>query len=239
MAAKRIVITVDGLAGSGKTAISRALAERLSFVHFNSGAMYRVAGLIVRDAGVSMEDETKVIEVLRRHTISMDIGPNGHGEVRLDHAFFAQNDRLVTPEISEAASMIATHSQVRSFLKEQQQNVFPGQNVVAEGRDMGTVIFPEAPLKFFIDANSEVRAERRLAQLLAPEASPQEREDMKKVLKIEILERDERDQRRAVAPTVPAKDAIIIPNSGPSLTQIIDTMYDLVTQRGLVSNLVK
>lgn len=231
---QRKVITVDGLAGSGKTSISRALAKKIGFVHFNSGTMYRVAGLLAMEAGISLEDEAKVIEALSKHTISMDIDKTGEGAVRLDNTFFAQNDRLVVPEVSEAASMVAKHAKVREYLKDQQRTAFSGRSIVAEGRDMGTVIFPDADLKFYIEASADVRAERRLAQLISPEMPEGEKETVKKTLKIEILERDERDQKREAAPAVAAKDAIIIENNTPSLTQIVDSMYDFITQKGLV-----
>lgn len=239
MTQNRIVITVDGFAGSGKTTISRLLAERLQCIHFNSGMLYRVAGLLASDAGASLEDETRVMRVLGKHSISLDLLHNRKTVVRIDGAEFHESDRLTAPETSEAASLVARHKAVRDYLREQQQTVFPGRNLVAEGRDMGTVIFPDAPLKFFIQASEDIRAERRLAQLLPENASISEREELKKALKIEVLDRDFRDRQRENSPTVAAPDAVIIENNGPSLTQIVETMYDFATRRGLVSNLVK
>lgn len=234
---QRTVVTIDGFSGSGKSTLAARLAERLGFAHFNSGLLYRAAGLLAMERGSNLDDEHSVMGELTRHTISMDFN-EGRPQLKIDVAFFQDDGRLQSPEVSEAASKVSRHPVVREYLKQQQRHVFAGRPLVAEGRDMGTVIFPDANLKFFVECNEEIRCERRLAQFLGSNASPEERQRLKNLLKIEILERDQRDRERAISPTIPAKDAIIIDNSGPSLTHLVDTMYDFATQRGLVPKLV-
>lgn len=230
---ERTVIAVDGLASSGKSTIARLLAERLQYVHFNSGLLYRAVGFIALQKGCPLTDPQSLKRILSSHRISLELVKNSP-TLCVDGSPFATEAELSAPEISEAASITAQFEAVRDPLIDMQRNAFAGKNIVAEGRDMGTVVFPAASLKFFIEATEDIRAQRRLAQMVGVGAGASERNELEKQLKIEILERDRRDRERKLSPAVAAKDAIIVDNSGVPLTQVIQTMYDFASRSGLV-----
>jgi len=223
----RCVITVDGLAGSGKSTLAQLLSEKLVFVHFNSGLLYRAVGYLALQNGIKPNDESGVLNLLKQTSIEMN-------EVE---AVQIKDQRITAEElhqtrISEAASLASGFASVRACLNNLQRNVFKGSGLVAEGRDMGTVIFPEALVKFFIEASVEVRVARRLAQLKVNE---QDEAKLKREIEIEIIERDERDKNRAVAPTVAAEGAVIIDNSSLPLTKVVQYMYDIVAKKVLTA----
>jgi cytidylate kinase len=231
----RTVITVDGLAGTGKSTLSRMLAERLQYIHFSTGAVYRAAGYIVLENGADPADEQTVLQLLEEHQLSLVVGSCGvSAVVKVDgRELFGE---LQSPEVSQATSQVSSLPTVRKHLASLQREAFPGQSMVVEGRDVGTVIFPDAPLKFFIKVSQEVAIQRRLAQLSENMNISDEAElaQLKNKMKIEISERDKRDLQRAVAPTRPAESAIIIDNSSETLTQVVQNMYDAAAQAGLI-----
>ncbi len=217
----RKVITVDGLAGSGKSTLSKLLAERLGYVHFNSGLLYRVIGYLAIQSGVSRDDEDAVLTVMQQKKISL----TKKDGLMID-GVTCPEPLIRTPDVSEAASKVAAHPKVREALIELQRTVFPEDNIVAEGRDMGTVIFPNADLKFFVTAATETRVKRRMAQL----GLTDEKSDLIKQIEREIIERDKRDSERAVAPTVAAKDAVQVDNSSLPLAEVVQNMYEKASQ---------
>ena len=227
----RIVITVDGLAGSGKSTIAKLLAEKLGYIHFNSGLIYRAIGYLALKNDTPANDAKGVISLLDKYKIVLNTTDSiTIGDLELTA------DELHLPEISEASSTVASIPELRSKLVELQREAYSGKNLVAEGRDMGTVIFPEAQVKFFIVASSEIRTARRLKQLgYEVGQHTEDIEEIREKIKKEILERDERDKNRAVAPTVAAKDAVEVDNSSKTLTEIIQFMYDVVAKKGLLT----
>lgn len=231
---KRVVITVDGLAGTGKTTLSKKLAERLGYRHFSSGILYRAVGAIALRAGYDLQDSLAVGKILKEHTLEL-IGVKEYGSQIVVDGQPVGSDTLYGPEVSEATSIIAQLEQIRADLIAVQREVFPGENLVAEGRDMGTTIFPDAPLKFFVTIQEEVAIERRLTQIVAARGNISESElkSLKERMKIEISERDARDRARKVSPTLPAEDAIVIDNSSETLTRVVQNMYDAASERGL------
>lgn len=231
---KRVVITVDGLAGSGKSALSQALAEKTGFVLLNSGLLYRALGYLVLKEEITSLDDRALKRLFTENRISLSANLTGANVITINEEDVT--NQLRVPEVSESASKISAFPIVRELLMPAQQQAFPGQNLIAEGRDMGTVVFPEAQLKFFVTVNEDTRIKRRIAQLYGDTSKFTEKKLnlLKKQVKIEIIERDRRDQERDISPTKPAKDSIMIDNSSQTLTEVVQNMYDAVTNRGLI-----
>jgi cytidylate kinase len=226
----RSIITVDGLAGSGKTSISRLLAEKLGFVHFNSGLLYRAVGWLSLSEGVDPDQEAPTAALLDTHKVELRLGAGKSTELWIDGR--QRSTEVLDPQVSEATSKAAKHPRVRTQLLEAQRLAFPRESLVAEGRDMGTVIFPNASLKFYIAVTAEVKAERRLRQLVATgNYSEKDITELRAKLRIELAERDERDSKRETAPARAAADAVHIDNSAVTLTEVVETMYHLCLER--------
>ena len=226
----RAVITVDGLAASGKSALCSALAKRLNYVHFSSGALYRAVGFMVLKEGKTPSSSEGVLQLMDQNRIEMALAADNSCKVLINGS--DPGEALFSPDVSQATSISSSLREVRQRLLPLQREAFPEKNLVAEGRDMGTVVFPEAVLKFFIVADPAVRAQRRLKQL-SQGLSPQEVKLLKEKIEIEISERDLRDTERSESPTKAAKGAILIDNSLQTLTVVVDTMYYHVSERGL------
>jgi cytidylate kinase len=226
----RKVITIDGLAGSGKSSIARILAQRLSFIYFSSGLLYRVVAEATLREGVSESDHAQILKVLDRLKITLLQHPKGELAFKVDGKLINPQS-FITPEISERTSQVAAIGEIRSKLVDLQREALPNCNLVAEGRDMGSVIFKDAQLKFFIEVDQEVRAKRRVLQLNLSEKNAAFKEAL---IKKEISERDERDTKRSVSPTIKTNDAITIDNSSKDLTEVVENMYLIAKEKGLV-----
>ncbi|MBX7143792.1 MAG: (d)CMP kinase [Oligoflexia bacterium] len=220
MVTQRKVIAVDGLAGSGKTSIAKAVAARLGFAHLNTGLLYRSVAWLILKYGINPEVEAGIGDLLRAHTIELRLDPQRGGRAIVDG--HDVTDQLQKPEVSQATSQAAQFRTVREALHATQRNAFPGNNLVAEGRDMGTVIFPDAELKLFIEVNEQVRIERRLKQLgLSIPADEAGQARLKEQIRMEIIERDRRDESRSLSPTLAAADAVRIDNSLDPLEKVV------------------
>lgn len=207
-----MIVTIDGPAGSGKSSAARGLAARLGFQMLDTGAMYRAVALAVLREHID-ETDTAALEALFAR-IHIEMPP---GRVVLNGEDVSAAIR--TAEISQTASRLAAIPLVRSFLVAQQRAIGHGRNMVTEGRDQGTVVFPDAARKFFFQADRVERARRRLAELQAHgEAATLER------VLADQDERDRRDAARDTGPMVPAADAIVIDTTDVSLPQVIDRL---------------
>ncbi|QIB64669.1 (d)CMP kinase [Kineobactrum salinum] len=226
MAAAIPVIAVDGPSGAGKGTLSHLLAERLHWHFLDSGALYRVTGQACLIEGVSWQDHAAVAEVARHLQVSFvtDAG----GEVRVSYRGCDVSREIRTEEGGRGASTVAAIPAVREALLARQRDFRQPPGLVADGRDMGTVVFPDAPLKIFLTASAAERARRRYQQLLAKG----ENVSLPRLLE-DIEERDARDSSRSVAPLVPAEDAIVLDSSTMPITEVFDTVMRAVRQRGL------
>ena len=217
----RDVITVDGLAGSGKSALAKALAERLGFCHLNSGLVYRVVAALTLEMGLNPTCEHDVMKALNGHGIVFRQGISGESEVAVDG--LSKGAELHTPLVSEASSLVARHQVVRDAVLKIQQEAYMPHGLVAEGRDMGTVVFPEAKVKFFVQGDLDVRAMRRLDQLKQTGQSIQ-LEDVRRA----IRERNERDASSSVGTMRQADDAVVIDNSRDPFAVVLERMLSNV-----------
>lgn len=218
---QRTIITVDGVGASGKSALARLLAERLGFAHLNSGLLYRAAGYLVARSNIKEDDAKAVGELLKQHTIELRYDRATGNQVVIDGV--PRDGELQSQEISRLASQVAKLATVREHFVPVQQRAFEPNGVVAEGRDMGTVIFPNASPKFFVDADIKIRAERRRAQLLAKG----EEVDLATIER-ELARRDHEDANRALSPMKAADGAVLIDNSRGSLAETVERMYRIV-----------
>lgn len=209
-----MIITVDGPSGAGKGTLCYALAEKLGFALLDSGAIYRVNALAALKSAVKLDDELALAEVARQLDIQF-VPQNGEVEIFLNGENVSGQIR--TQEVADAASKTAVFPQVRAALLQVQQDFAKTEKgLIADGRDMGTVVFPNAEVKLFLDASAEERAKRRFKQLQNKGING----NFAQIL-AEIQERDFRDRNRAVAPLKPADDALLLDSTELSIEEVI------------------
>ena len=204
------VITIDGPSGSGKGTVSQLVADALGFHILDSGALYRLTGYSVDQAGIGFENPQKAAEIALAMRVEFD-----HGKVLLNGEDVSLSIRTETA--GNNASKVAAMPEVRAALLDWQRNAAVAPGLVADGRDMGTTVFPQAPLKIFLTASAEERAQRRHKQLMEKGISANVSD-----LAAEIRERDERDRNRSSSPLVPADDAIEIDSTELSIEQVVE-----------------
>ncbi len=212
---KRIVIAIDGPSSAGKGTVAKIVAQKLGFSYLDTGAMYRCVALTLKNNEVDINDDTKISEILNNTKIKLSSDNNKSLKVELNGKDVSKEIR--TPEISRLSSDIATKISVRSFLTKLQREFAQNSNVVAEGRDMGTQVFPDAYVKFFIDASVEVRTNRRYLQLQQAGIKT----DIENLRK-DIENRDYQDKNREIAPLHPAINAVIIDTTNLEIDQVVD-----------------
>lgn len=222
---KRDIITVDGVAASGKSAIAHGLAKILGYGHLNSGLLYRAVAFLCLVEKKTLDDSKSVIEGISHHSISLAQDEGTTSVVCIDGVVC--REELLSAEVSKGASLVARHQEVRDRLKDLQRNAFQPGGIVAEGRDMGTVIFPDARIKFFVTAPLEVRAYRRFVQL---QGAPQE--TTLEQIQQDLEERDKRDASSPVGTMRQAEGAILVDNSGEPLDVVIQRMADMAKNNG-------
>lgn len=216
-------IAIDGPAGAGKSTVARLAAEKLGFVYVDTGAMYRTIALYMLDHHVDVDDEKALADAL----LGIEVGiryENGVQQMLLNGADVS--GRIRTQEVSDQASITAAKPEVRAKLLNLQRDLAVRENVIMDGRDIGTRILPHAGLKIFLTASSGERARRRYAELL----EKGERCDLEEIRK-EIEERDYRDMHRAEAPLRQADDAVLVDTSDMSADEAADKIVSLARER--------
>ena len=215
-------IAIDGPSGAGKSTVAKALAARLGLVYVDTGALYRTVGSYVRSRGVDPHNAQEVEALLPQIRLELRY-ENGTQQVYLNGE--AMGDRIRTPEMSMYASAVSAIPAVRNFLLDTQRSIAKANSVVMDGRDIGTVILPNADVKIYLTASDECRAMRRYEELKAKGIDT----DYESVL-ADMLERDRNDSNRAVAPAVAAPDAIVFDNSGMQPDECIAGLMTVISK---------
>ena len=213
-------IALDGPSGAGKSTVAKALAKKLGIIYVDTGALYRTIGLFVRDNGFAKTDIPNIIACLDKINLGMNF-VDGKQIITLNGKEIG--DEIRTGEIAMYASAVSAVPEVRTFLLETQRKIARENSVVMDGRDIGTVILPDAEVKIFMVASSEARAKRRFIELQAKG----ENCTFESVLK-DIIERDTNDSTRKTAPCVPAEDAIFLDNSDLDIDQTVERVIEII-----------
>jgi cytidylate kinase len=220
----KLVITIDGPAGAGKSTVSRSLAAQLGYVYVDTGAMYRAVAVLARDAGGQDPLDEQGLKKLCAGLELQFVDKNGTVRLLADGRDVTLEIRK--PEISALASAVSAKSAVRERLSSIQRQMGEHGGVVLEGRDMGTVVFPDADIKFFLDAEPEIRSHRRYLELEAKGETVIPEEVFQ-----QMLDRDNNDRRRSLAPLKPAGDAIVLDSSRMNIEEVVRFMLNHIEEK--------
>lgn len=220
-----IKIALDGPSGAGKSTVAKALAKELGVVYVDTGALYRTVGYFVRQNDADPKNPEAVGALLDKIHIEIKY-VDGAQHVYLNGEDLG--DKIRTPEMSMYASAVSAIPAVRAFLLETQRDIARKNSVVMDGRDIGTVILPDAEVKVFMIASAEARAKRRYKELVAKGENVRY-----ETVLAEMIERDHNDKNRDIAPAIPADDAVIMDNSHMSVEDNVKAIIDLIHERGL------
>jgi cytidylate kinase len=215
------IITVDGPSGVGKGTLAQLLCEHTGFHFLDSGAIYRTLAFGVVEKGIELYDLPGLVALAETLPVIFTEGKVLFESRDISHL-------IRTEEVAAIASQVAAMPDVRAALLQRQKNFAEQPGLVADGRDMGTIVFPQAKVKLFLTASAEVRAERRVNQLKNQGVTA----NIHQIIQ-DIVERDERDRNRAVAPLVPADDAFVIDTSQLSIEQVLEKAIEILQQRGI------
>ena len=217
MTSRRLIIAIDGPSGAGKGTVARTIASRLNYRHIDTGAMYRAVAWLALHDGIDLQDEARVASVARAAALELEDGvrANGHEVSSL----------IRTPEMDKAAAAVARHPSVRAVLVERQRAYGQGGGIVMEGRDIGSVVFPDADVKIYLDATPSERARRRAGD---PAHSTGREAKALDLVQGELAARDTSDSTRAVSPLTQAPDAIYLDTTGVPVDDVVTRVLEIV-----------
>ncbi|MGA7218224.1 MAG: (d)CMP kinase [Candidatus Sulfotelmatobacter sp.] len=218
---RKLIIAIDGPAGAGKSTIASRLARKLGYVNLESGAMYRALALKAIDNDVSFDDEAALVKLAQDSRIRLEPTLNGNRTLLNGHDV---SWRIRERDVTEAASRVSVHPNVRAWMVARQREMGAGGGIVMEGRDIGTKVFPDADLKIFLDADPVVREERRMQQQKI-------KGEVAATVAADLRERDRRDRTRAASPLQAAEDAVVIDSSKLSEEEVLAQVEDLARQK--------
>ena len=219
-----ISIAIDGPSGAGKSTLARSMAEKLGYLYVDTGAIYRTIGLYMYEADIDPKDEAAVLAALPEIEIELSHGEDGLQRMTLNDCDVTEAIRL--PHISLCASAVSAHPGVRAFLLEMQRELARTNNVIMDGRDIGTVVLPEAEVKVFLTASPEARAQRRMKEL-EKRGTPQPFEEVLR----DIQQRDYNGSNRAAAPRKQAEDAVLLDTTELTFAQSEEALLAIVRER--------
>lgn len=222
---KGYIIAIDGPSGAGKSTVSQRVAKKLGYLYLDTGAMYRACALNAVQLGMDLDDLSCAEKLAKNLEIEL-MKKNDQLKVLLNRKDVSKEIR--TPEMGMKASKISRHLPVREKLWELQRKMAEKGGIVAEGRDMATVVFPDADFKFYLTASPEVRAKRRYQELL----EKGHKVNFEEILK-EVLNRDEQDSKRELAPLKKAEEAIEIDTSGLDIDQVVEKIIEKIAEQGI------
>lgn len=217
-------IAIDGPSGAGKSTLARQMAKELGFLYIDTGAIYRTVALYAQRQGVNPGDREAVAPLLGTLSIRMDYGEDGMQRMYLGEEDVS--DAIRVHAVSQCASQVAAIPEVREFLLEYQRKLARKHNVVMDGRDIGTVVLPDADVKIFLTASAEIRAKRRLLEL----QQRGQQADYATILH-DVEQRDEQDRTRAIAPLRQAEDAVLVDTSALNLEESLRAMLNIAGER--------
>ena len=216
-----ISIAIDGPSGSGKSTLAKLISKKLGYIYIDTGSLYRSIGLYISSKGILKDDINNIIKSLPEIDLSLSFVDGASVPVLNGKVLF---DEIRTPEIAAYASEVSKIPEVRAFLLDLQRNIAKTNNVIMDGRDIGTVILPDAQVKLFLIADDATRAERRYKELTAKGLKVSKEEILN-----QIVWRDKNDSTREIAPAIPANDAIILDNSGMTIEETFSEALNIIS----------